>query len=319
MFCRCLPLSSPQARLKGVNSRTWTVNLAEHGLSLAQAVHHRIPSVPESYVRQLCKKQRISVNSRCENPETLIESGDQVLVKPSQRWRSLVDSCPLQPSQILYEDRECLVINKPPGILIHSANQSKDDMLSRLNTYFSMRGKHFCIAPIHRLDMETSGAVLFGKGKKAISCLGQTMMSGSVKKNYFALVDGVVAAPGHLKSFVRAKGRCKFAETRYRPLVFSPKNTLVELELVTGRYHQVRQQLSQKGWAIVGDQRYGSSRDFTGVRLMLHCHSLEFNHPVTGKIISIQCNMPSDICSCLRNLGFSSNDIAKFCFERHSQ
>jgi RluA family pseudouridine synthase len=302
-----------------VNQTTWTANLAEHGLLLAQAIHQRVPSVPASYARQLCKKQRISVNNRWATPETFIESGDLVRVKPSQRWRSLVDSCPLQPHQILYEDRECLVINKPSGTLVHSAKHSEDDLLSRINSYYKMRGDHYCIAPIHRLDMETSGAVLFGKGKKAIGCLGKAMMSGSVKKKYLAIVHGVVSEPGHLKSFVRAKGCVKLAETKYRPLIFSRNKTLLELELITGRNHQIRQHLSQKGCAIAGDRRSHSSRDQTGVRLMLHCHLLEFNQPSSGKTISIQCKVPSDICTCLRELCFSSSDIDKFCFDRHSQ
>lgn len=287
----------------------WKINLREHNLPLLDALSLRVPAAPKGFLRQLCKKQRVTINGLAGNSDIPVQSGDTITVKNSQRWDECLDRSRIQPEQLLYEDVECMVLYKPAGLAIHRAHGHDDNLLWRVQDFLHLRKETFQVSPIQRLDIGTSGAALFGKGKAAIGALGKMLMDGEATKRYLALIEARVSVPGELTSAVPAKGSSKEALTRYRPIAASEKYTLLELELVTGRRHQIRYQLAMTGWPILGDARYrGKSIDDLD-HPFLHCHLLSFPQPASGQSVNINCPLPESLLAQLENLGFSTDTI----------
>ncbi|MDT8443195.1 MAG: pseudouridine synthase [Desulfuromonadales bacterium] len=291
----------------------WQINLREENLSLLEALALRIPAAPGAFLRQLCKKQRVIVNKQSAEADSHVHAGDIIEVKASQRWQECLEQSHLEPGQILYEDVQCMVVNKPAGLAVHHALDHDDNLLLRIRSFLRLRGETFQVAPIHRLDIGTSGAVLFGKGRASISQLGQMVMAGEMTKHYLALVEGCISLSGELNSAVPAKGQMKSAFSRFRPVANTSQYTLLELELVTGRHHQIRHQLAAIGSPIIGDSRYRGTVVSDINRPFLHCHHLAFPQPATGKTVDIHCRLSSDLSMLLNSLGFSQS----FLKEKH--
>ncbi|NOR49574.1 MAG: hypothetical protein GQ530_00890 [Desulfuromonadales bacterium] len=282
----------------------WQINLREENLPLLEALSLRVPAAPRAFLRQLCKKQRITVDNRIAEAGSCVRAGEIITVKTSRRWLECLEQSRLQPEQLLYEDEQCIVLNKPTGLAIHRAQGHDDNLLWRVQDFLRLRSETFRVAPVHRLDIGTSGAVLFGKGHAAISQLGKMIMAGQATKHYLELVSGCITLPGELNSAVPAKGRTKESLTRFRPVDSTDEFTLLELELVTGRHHQIRHQLAIAGWPIIGDTRY-QGKVVNGMNHpFLHCHHLAFPQPTTGTIIDISCPLSKDLRGQLKSLGF---------------
>jgi len=287
----------------------WKINIREENKPLLEALSLRVPAAPRAFLRQLCKKQRITVGSHIAEADRYVRAGEIITIKTSQRWLECLEQSRLQPEQILYEDEQCIVLNKPAGLAIHRAQGHDDNLLWRVQDFLRLRSETFRVAPIHRLDIGTSGAVLFGKGHAAISQLGKMIMAGQATKRYLALVSGCIAQPGELNSAVPAKGRTKESLSRFRPIDSTGKFTLLELELVTGRQHQIRHQLAVAGWPIIGDTRY-QGKVVNGMnRPFLHCHHLAFPQSVTGAIIDVTCPLSEDLQEQLKALGFPEENF----------
>ena len=284
----------------------WQINIREANRTLLEALALRVPAAPHAFLRQLCKKQRVAVDGCPASAEQPVQTGETISVKDSQRWRECLEQSRLQPEQILYEDQHCMVINKPAGLAVHRALGHDDNLLHRIQDFLHWRGEKFQVAPIHRLDIGTSGAVLFGKGRGAISQLGKMIMAGEATKHYLALVEGCITVPGTLTSPVPAKGSSKDALTRFSPFANAAEYTLLELELLTGRHHQIRHQLAAANWPIVGDARYFGKAIVGLTRPFLHCYQLAFRQPITDQTIEISCPLPVELLGLLHNFGFAT-------------
>ena len=280
----------------------WQINIREDGLTLLEAVSLRVPAAPRGFLRNLCKKGRISRAADCTDAEQQVFAGEEITISASERFLEFMRQSQLHPAQVLYEDRDCVAIDKPAGLATHRAKGHDDNLLSRVHQFYRQRGEKFQIAPIQRLDLGTSGVILFGKGRSAISALGKAMIAGSCTKRYFALVYGQVTKPKLLTSSVRAKGTTKHAETSLQPIEVKQHYTLLELALGTGRQHQIRQQLAQEKHPVVGDHRYGGEFAAGLDRLFLHCHYLAFPHPATGQQIEVECPLHKTLSAFLDQL-----------------
>jgi RluA family pseudouridine synthase len=285
----------------------WHINIREEGSCLLDALALRVPSAPRGFLRQLIKKQRILINGENVKDDINVQRDQVVSIKTSQRWKEILQNCPLQPEQILYEDTQCLIINKPAGLATHRAQGHEDNLLLRVQGFLRLRKESFVVAPVQRLDIGTSGAVLIGKGKDAISKLGQLIMSGEITKRYLALVRGKMPLSGTLSTPVIAKGNIKTAFTKYIVIGASETHSLLSLELETGRRHQIRQQLATLRHPIVGDARYGDRPSKTVTRPMLHCHQLIFRNPVSGQPINIICPPAADFNHLAHSYGFDES------------
>jgi RluA family pseudouridine synthase len=239
-----------------------------------------------------------------------VQAGENIRIKTSQRWREVLERSPIAPAEILYEDRAVLVIDKPTGLPVHRGQGHDHNLQTRVQNFLSLRRERFRVAPVHRLDAGTSGAIVFGKGKQATGQMGRIMMAGTMSKIYLALVEGVVPTAGMLNTPVLAKGRFKKALTRYRPLACNASQTLLELELATGRRHQIRQQLSSAGWPILGDPRYPGRPGAQARRLMLHCWRLVFESPDSGLGVTVDSRLPEDFVAELTALEFPRTAVS---------
>ena len=213
--------------------------------------------------------------------------------------------------KVLYEDNHIIIINKAAGEIVQgdkTGDASLCDILKKyLKEKYNKPGNVFVGLP-HRLDRPVSGVVVFAKTSKALERLNEMFRSGAVKKIYWAITkEAPTPTEGTLshwimrnekmnKSFAYKKEvkESKHAILNYRTLSASQNYTLVEVELKTGRHHQIRCQLSTIGCPIKGDLKYGAKRSNPDGSISLHARRVEFIHPVSKTPICIEAPVPTD-------------------------
>lgn len=283
------------------------VDQSEQQLSLEQFLQQRIPAAPAAYLKHLIKKGKVSGPRGLLVASTRLQAGDRIHLPDSARLLELLAAEVVAPMQldILFESREILAVDKPAGVAVHaSEGHQRDNLTARVISHLATRGLHFRVAPVHRLDLETSGPVLFGKGKLACSELGKLFMQHEVDKYYLALVSGRTAGSGQLVSRLSAKGKVKEARTDFRALTRNEHASLLELQLHTGRQHQIRRQLAAEGHPLFGDRRYRGPCPAALPRLFLHCRRLLFVDPFNGVPLEIDSPLPRELAAFLDQLGF---------------
>lgn len=207
------------------------------------------------------------------------------------------------PLDILFEDEDIIVINKPRRMPTHpSRNHYEDTLANALMHYY--RGMPFTFRAITRLDTDTSGVVLVAKNPFSGAILSESMKEGKIKKEYAALVCGVpvkekgrIEAPiKRLQESIITRGVSpdgKEAITEYETILSSGNVSLLKLNPITGRTHQLRVHLSYIGTPIYGDSLYGNAKK--GEATLLHCKSICFSHPFSKKEIVIDAPVPEDM------------------------
>ena len=200
-------------------------------------------------------------------------------------------------SRILYEDNHLLIINKLPGELAQGDRTGDPPLSELLKSFLAQRdGKpgNVYLGVTHRLDRPTSGALLYAKTDKALSRMNNLFRDGAVTKSYWALVTGAPESPqgrfedwlikdsSKNKSFVTGAERkgARKAVLNYRLIASGDRYHLLEIEIETGRHHQIRAQLAARGLHIRGDLKYGAKRSNRDGGISLHARSLSFMHPV---------------------------------------
>ncbi|OEU71597.1 MAG: hypothetical protein BA874_02935 [Desulfuromonadales bacterium C00003068] len=276
------------------------VELNEIKLSPLDYLQRHISAASRSYLRQLLKKGKIVTDSGPLTEESTLSEGLEIQLPDSGRMRELLNGCKApetdSPVSILYESREILIVNKAPGLAIHSSvGHEKTNLTTQIEQLYRRRGVDFNCAPIHRLDLDTSGPVLFGKGKKACSELGKMFMQHDVEKCYVALAKGRLPGSGMLCSKVTSKGKEKEAHTAFRALQRTDDVSFIELTLHSGRQHQIRRQLADLGHPLFGDRRYGGPCPAALPRMFLHCCRLAFVDPFSGVVLEIESPLPDDL------------------------
>ncbi|MDF2564488.1 MAG: rluD 1 [Massilibacillus sp.] len=209
--------------------------------------------------------------------------------------------------EILYEDEDTIVLNKPPFQLVHPAGNTTNNTLANyLAYYFQSKNILATIRPIHRLDRDTSGCIMFAKSAYAQTQLDDQLKARMLKRNYSALVrghieprDGTIEQPigkHPTKANQRAiNANADTAITHYQTITtYSPTCTMVALNLDTGRTHQIRVHLAYLGYPIIGDKMYGT-RSSLIARQALHADSITFQHLKTGEMIKIVAPLPTDM------------------------
>lgn len=209
-------------------------------------------------------------------------------------------------TQIVYEDETVLVIRKPAGLATESAGIGQKDVVSELKNYVAKKnpGKMPYLGVVHRLDQPVEGLLVFAKTKKAAENLTAQLGKGTLKKEYLAVVCGKVPEnTGRLVDYLAkekgmavvkeaADAQAKKAVLTYTKKAETEKFTLLAVQIETGRFHQIRAQLSHVGFPILGDEKYGSeeSKEISRekkIRFTALCAaSLSFRHPVTGKVMA---------------------------------
>ena len=213
--------------------------------------------------------------------------------------------------KVLYEDNHIIIINKAAGEIVQGDKTGDESLCDTMKAYikekYAKPGNVFIGLP-HRLDRPVSGVVVFAKTSKALERLNRMFSEGSVKKIYWALTKGIpVPAEAELESWIlrnekmnksfsypkEVKGS-KRAVLQYRLAAASQNYNLIEVELKTGRHHQIRCQLSSIGCPIKGDLKYGAQRSNPDGSISLHARYIEFTHPVSKELIAITAPLPGD-------------------------
>lgn len=215
-----------------------------------------------------------------------------------------------RPEDILYEDNHLLVVNKHSGDLVQPDPSGESALEDQIKAFLKVRdakpGAVF-LGVAHRIDRPVSGAVLFAKSSKALTRLNEMLREGRIRKIYWALTEQTPSPEeGALRHFIvrdarnnrsRAydmpKPEGKEARLRYRTLGRGTHYTLVEVELQTGRHHQIRAQLAKIGCPIRGDLKYGARRSNPDGGISLHSRSVAFEHPVRREQLVVTAPVPA--------------------------
>lgn len=210
--------------------------------------------------------------------------------------------------QILHFDNHLLVVVKPAGVLSQADKTGDLDLLTLGKAFikkeFNKPGNVF-LGLVHRLDRPVSGVMVFARTSKAADRLSKAFRERNVQKRYIAIVEGELVGTGRCVDWlVKEEGRVRVVDSSYPKAkraeliwtaVESDKNqTLVEVELMTGRPHQIRVQLSNLGYPILGDFRYGANQTFDGRNLALHAYGLVFEHPVQREPLTFRVPPPNE-------------------------
>ena len=259
-------------------------------------------------IQRLIENEKVLVNGKKTKDSYKIQLNDEITIeeeKPKEIELKAQDI----PVEILYEDKDIIVVNKPKGMVVHPANGNLDGTLVNAVMAIckdSLSGIGGEIRPgiVHRLDKDTSGAIIVAKNDKAHINLSEQIKNHQVEKTYIALVKGFVkeneatinmpigrSTKDRKKMAVNKNG--KNAVTHFKVIERFRNYTLLEVKIETGRTHQIRVHLSEIGYPIVGDTVYSNGKNEWNIEgQCLHAKSLKFKHPITGKEMFIEAPLP---------------------------
>lgn len=242
--------------------------------------------IARKFINHLFNLKRISVNHALVNIDYIIQKDDILSIDFSDEIPVFPKSSPTLDVSIMFEDDHILILNKPQGLVIYD-DQVKDTLTGRVQAYYHQLNYPFPVLPAHRIDVETSGIIIYAKHPLALSYLSHIFETRQIIKKYRAIVDcqtienGVIDEPVkqdlHKKSMIVSK---QGLDAKTIVKVIDTKNAYkkIELKIIGGRKHQIRVHLSSVGCPIVGDLLYEGSRHS---RMLLHATEVTFIHPMT--------------------------------------
>lgn len=268
-------------------------------------------------------EEGIVVNGKRVTVRYVLHAGDVLSLMDADREAGHVIPADL-PVEILYEDDDVLLVNKPPDMPTHPSHGHLDDTLANALVYhYKMLGVPFVFRPVSRLDRNTSGVVLVAKNKMASAKLDSAIRDRKINKTYLAILDGSINAdPGVIETHIcrtdmsiitrrvceADEAGAMYALTEYQVLDRSEGATLVCAHPRTGRTHQLRVHFAHLGAPMLGDDLYGNGSDLIG-RQALHAYEVTFPHPVTGELTTVTAPIPKDLEGAMRALGLSISDV----------
>ncbi|HAS04237.1 MAG TPA: RluA family pseudouridine synthase [Dehalococcoidia bacterium] len=287
------------------------------GERLDKYIATRLPSVSRSFIQKLIDGDKVTVNNRAEKAGFKLSAGDRIIISIPEIDTTSLKAEPI-PLDIIYEDSDLLVIDKPAGLTVHPApGHPGHTLVNAVLSYFpelaDSGGERLRPGIVHRLDKDTSGLVIVAKNRESLANLSEQFKSRSVTKNYLTLVKGHIKPETGLieANLGRDKGNRKRmaitengkeARTRYRVVTYYNNGySLLEITLETGRTHQIRVHLAAIGFPVLGDTTYGIKSPFL-TRQFLHANRIGFYLPSTGKYIEFQSELPDDLKQVLEKI-----------------
>ena len=212
----------------------------------------------------------------------------------------------LQKINVIYEDNHLLVVEKIVNIPVQKDNSNDIDMVSILKEYRKKnenKNGDAYIGLVHRLDRPVGGVMVFAKTSKDASRLSDQVRNNDFKKVYYAVVEGNISSNGHFedymikderenKSYITSKDKGKLAILDYEVIDRKDNLSLVKINLVTGRSHQIRVQFSSRGYPLVGDMKY-NKKAINGTNIALFAKSISFIHPTTKEKLTFELDLPN--------------------------
>ena len=295
------------------------VGNGEQNLRIDKYLAQKLPDQSRSYIQKLIKDEQVTVHNQKIKSNYKVQSGDQLRVElpKLQEPDILPEDIPLD---ILYEDEDVLVINKPKGMVVHpSAGHYSQTVVNAVLFHCKgqLSGINGVLRPgiVHRIDMDTTGAIVICKNDKAHQILAEQLKEHSITRKYRALVCGnmkedtgtIVGAIGRhpidRKKMAINEKNGKPAVTHYKVLERFGNYTYIECQLETGRTHQIRVHMASKGHPLLGDVLYGPTKcPFKLQGQCLHAMVLGFMHPSTGEYMEFDAPLPKYFEDLLRKL-----------------
>tara|TARA_Y100000591_G_C21774281_1_gene667333 strand:- start:324 stop:1304 length:981 start_codon:yes stop_codon:yes gene_type:complete len=289
----------------------------------------KLQNFTRSYVKKQIVDKKVKINNlTISSPSKKLKQNDKIEINIIKNATEKLRPAKIK-LDIIYEDKDLLIVNKQKGMVVHPGAGNLDNTLANALAYIYKKNLsdingEFRPGIVHRIDKETSGLLVIAKNNLTHSELGKQFSSHSIKRKYLCLIWGVIRPiNGKIQTLITrniknrqlmtvSEVKGKKAITNYKTLkVYNlkdvPKISLLECELETGRTHQIRVHLKFKGTSILGDKQYGKERQkykkinsifYNKLKNLngqaLHAQTLEFNHPTRKKWVSFKSNIPSD-------------------------
>ena len=295
------------------------VNEQNAGMRIDAYIANEMEELSRMAVKRLMEDNQIQLNGKTVTKISYkVQNGDEIEVNIPETKQIDLKAQDI-PVEVVYEDSDIIVVNKPKGLVVHPANGNWDGTLvnaimSICKDSLSGIGGEIRPGIVHRLDKDTSGLLIIAKNDKAHIQMSEEIKNREVKKIYYALVRGIV--PENEATINMPIGRSnkdrkkmavvkdgKEAITHFKVLKRFSKYTLLEVKIDTGRTHQIRVHLSEIGYPVVGDEIYSNGKNEFGVHgQLLHAKSLDFKHPITGKEMHLEAQLPTEFANILKQL-----------------
>ena len=302
-------------------------------LRLDKYLRNEIKSISREKIVSLIKEEKIKIKGKKRiKPSILLKGGEEISLDLSG-LKDNKDSFILKPQlicpepEILYEDRNLIVLDKPAGIIVHPSPGNLNNpsianwLIGKYSFLFQVGEDKLRPGIVHRLDKETSGVLVVAKNNSSFDYLKNLFKTRQIKKKYIALVKGELKnQKGEINfSLARSKkspikrkivlnssqeNKAKTALTKYKVIKRYQEFTLLEVFLETGRTHQIRVHLASIGFSVVGDKIYGKSRKKENINLnrqFLHAQEISFVLP-TGEFLEVKSFLPKELEKVLKNL-----------------
>lgn len=278
------------------------------GVRLDKAISQLDGDISRMLIQKLIENEKVFVNGKKEKASYKVKKGDTVTIEIDEPKEVDLKAQDI-PLNIIYEDNDIVVINKEKGMVVHPGNGNPDGTLVNAvmaHCKDSLSGIGGEIRPgiVHRIDKDTSGVIIVAKNDKAHIDISNQIKEHETQKTYIALVRGVIkenqatidmpigrSQKDRKKMAVVKNG--KKAITHIKVLKRYKENTLLEINIETGRTHQIRVHMSQIGYPVVGDYTYSNGKNKFNVEgQMLHSYKIKFRHPTTKKEIEFTAELP---------------------------
>lgn len=298
-----------------------TILCDRDGVRIDAFLAETVEQLSRSAAQQLLEKGGITVNGKAVKKNYKTHDGDEITVElpEPEPVELLPENIPLD---IRYEDEDVVVINKPKGLVVHPAPGHWSGTLVNALMYHcgdSLSGINGQLRPgiVHRIDMDTSGLLIVAKNDFAHQALAEQLKDHALSRIYEAIVVGNIRAdsgtidapigrhPVDRKKMAVTEKNSRPAVTHYQVLTRYSGYTHLRLRLETGRTHQIRVHLAWQNHPIVGDMVYGRGKELGLTSQCLHARSLTFRHPRTGKLVTVECELPEYFQTVLKKLGAS--------------
>lgn len=276
-------------------------------------------SLSRSYIQRLIKDEAVRVNGSPVKGSYRVKQEDQLEFELPEAVEPDIEPEDI-PLDILYEDKDVIVVNKPKGMVVHpAAGHYSGTLVNALMFHCGkeLSGINGCMRPgiVHRIDMDTTGSVIACKNDMAHNCIAEQLKEHSLTRRYVAICHGVLREdkgtidrpigrhPTERKKMAVNERNGKRAVTHYKVLQRFRDYTYIECRLETGRTHQIRVHMAYRGHPILGDMVYGHKKPELGQSSQcLHAKELRFVHPRTGELVTVSCGLPDYFTALLEKL-----------------
>ncbi len=304
------------------------VDHAVYGQRLDTLLADRFSQYTRSLIKKWIDNNNVTVNDKQVKPSYHIRENDSVkiIIPPPEPMDIPAQDIPLS---IIFEDTNIVVIDKPAGMVVHPAPGNYDNTLVNALLYHckNLSSINGVLRPgiVHRLDKDTTGVIVVAKNDLAHKSLVNQFSNRTTRKIYLAVVSGIIRHPKkriietltgrhpvNRKKMSVLIGKGKKTVTEFRVLKEYDDFSLLKVNILTGRTHQIRVHMAHIGHPIIGDNEYGSSKTnskFATIanRQMLHAFSLQLKHPVTEKEMIFRAHIPEDMRTLIKNYNVSSS------------